>query len=156
MVGHPQCEGNDHECRIGLAACYEGRAAGNIEVGDIVDAEVFVDHPVLRASAHTRGADLMVAVAGLSPNLLAQVACFIVEPSASMAAEMGIFAPLLMIWIFAAAVRMGFRKKDSSPYAFGCAIGVLSLALHGMADFNFHITSNMILFTIWLAIITGE
>lgn len=73
-----------------------------------------------------------------------------------MAAEMGIFAPLLMIWLFAVIIREGFRKRGRSPYAFGCAIGVLSLALHGTVDFNFHIPANMILFTVWMGIVTGE
>ena len=73
-----------------------------------------------------------------------------------MAAEMGIIAPLIMLWIFIAAMRNGFRKKDTSPYAFGCVIGILSLALHGIVDFNFHIPANMILFTVWLGIVSGE
>ena len=73
-----------------------------------------------------------------------------------MAAEMGIIAPFIMLWIFIAAIRNGFRKKDTSPYAFGCVIGILSLALHGMVDFNFHIPANMILFTVWLGIVSGE
>ncbi len=73
-----------------------------------------------------------------------------------MASEMGIFAPFIMLWIFIAVIQKGFGKKDASPYAFGCAIGVLSLALHGMVDFNFHIPANMLLFTVWIAVIMGE
>jgi O-antigen ligase len=73
-----------------------------------------------------------------------------------MAAEMGVFAPVIMLWLFIAAIRAGFRKRDRSPYAFGCAIGVMSLALHAIVDFNFHIPANMILFTVWLGIITSE
>jgi hypothetical protein len=61
-----------------------------MKVGNVVDAEVFVDNAVLRASAHASGAYLMVAVVRLSPDLLAEVAGCIVKPSASMAAEMGI------------------------------------------------------------------
>ncbi len=73
-----------------------------------------------------------------------------------MAAEMGVVAPFLMLWIFILAIKEGFRKRETSPYAFGCAIGVMSLALHGVVDFNFHIPANMLLFTIWIAIITAE
>lgn len=73
-----------------------------------------------------------------------------------MAAEMGLFAPLLMLWIFIAIMREGLGKRERSPYAFGCAIGVLSLSLHGLVDFNFHIPANMILFTVWLGIASGE
>lgn len=73
-----------------------------------------------------------------------------------MASEMGLAAPIVMIWIFAAAIREGFGKRKRSPYAFGCAIGVMSLAMHGIVDFNFHIAANMILFIVWLGVITGE
>lgn len=73
-----------------------------------------------------------------------------------MAAEMGVFAPFIMVWLFIIVIRDGFRKRESSPYAFGCAIGIMSLALHGTVDFNFHIPANMILFTVWMAIITSE
>ncbi len=71
------------------------------------------------------------------------------------AAEMGILAPLLMICIFVVAVMAGL-KNHSNPYALGCAIGVLSLSLHAMVDFNFHIPANMVLFTVWLGIIMKE
>lgn len=73
-----------------------------------------------------------------------------------MAAEMGVFAPIIMFWIFWAVIREGFGKRERSPYAFGCAIGVMSLAIHGVVDFNFHIPANMILFTVWAAIATSE
>ena len=73
-----------------------------------------------------------------------------------MAAEMGVVAPFIMLWLFIVAIREGLKKREKSPYAFGCAIGIMSLALHGMVDFNFHIPANMILFTVWLAIVTGE
>ncbi len=73
-----------------------------------------------------------------------------------MAAEMGVFAPLIMVWLFITVIREGFRKRERSPYAFGCAIGVLSLSLHGIVDFNFHIPANMLLFTVWAAFIMSE
>jgi len=60
-----------------------------------------------------------------------------------------------MVWLFAATVSTGFRKS-ANPYAFGCAIGVLSLAIHGLVDFNFHISANMIVFVLWIAIVIGE
>lgn len=71
------------------------------------------------------------------------------------AAEIGIFAPFVMLWIFWSIIRLGFRN-NANAYAFGCAVGVLSLALHAAVDFNFHIPANMILFTVWIAIISGE
>lgn len=72
-----------------------------------------------------------------------------------MASEMGVLAPLLMAWIFAVLIKSGL-VAGRSPYALGCATGVLALALHGMVDFNFHIPANMLLFTVYCSIITGE
>ena len=76
----------------------------------------------------------------------------------NMASEMGIAAPFLMIWIFAIIIKAGFLKKNNelNPYAFGCAIGMLSLSIHGLTDFNFHIPSNMLLFSVWAGIVMRE
>ena len=74
----------------------------------------------------------------------------------NMAAEMGIFAPIIMMWIFTVILKRGFRK-DAPLYIIGCATGVLSLVLHGLVDFNFHIPANMLLFTLFVAfIMSGE
>ena len=67
-----------------------------------------------------------------------------------MAAEMGLLAPLLMLLIFGAVIAAGIRQ-GSHPLVLGCAMGVLSLALHGFVDFNFHIPANMLLFTVCAA-----
>lgn len=67
-----------------------------------------------------------------------------------MAAEMGMLAPLVMVWLFALVVSRGFRKKNFSSVTLGCAIGVLSLSLHGLVDFNFHIPANMLLFSVFV------
>ena len=69
--------------------------------------------------------------------------------------EMGIFAPILIIWIFFITVITGLKNR-SNPYAMGCAIGIMSLALHGLVDFNFHIPANMVLFTVWMGIVMKE
>lgn len=68
-----------------------------------------------------------------------------------MAAEMGVLAPLIMLWLFIAAIRTGFSKEYFSRKRLGCAIGIMSLALHGFVDFNFHIPANMLLFTVCFA-----
>ena len=73
----------------------------------------------------------------------------------NMAAEMGMAAPLIMLWIFFAVVRRGFAKGQH-PLTFGCAAGVLSLALHGFVDFNFHIPANMLLFVVLIAVVMVE
>ena len=69
-----------------------------------------------------------------------------------MATEMGILAPLLIIFLFIAIIFIGLRKSDDFVVA-GCCCGVLSLSLHAWVDFNFHIPANMLLFTVWLACI---
>ncbi|MDD5423398.1 MAG: hypothetical protein PHT32_08305, partial [Candidatus Omnitrophica bacterium] len=68
--------------------------------------------------------------------------------------EMGLLAPFLMLWIFVVIIKAGFTKEGrNSLRSVGCAVGVLSMALHGMIDFNFHIPANMLLFTVYAAII---
>jgi len=68
-----------------------------------------------------------------------------------VASEMGLPALAVMLWIFLAAVFSGFTKGD--PVMTGCAAGVLSVAIHGIVDFNFHIPANMLLCTVLIAII---
>lgn len=69
-----------------------------------------------------------------------------------MAAEMGVLAPVIMIWIFLSIIMTGLNREEPSRYTTGCVIGITSLALHGIVDFNFHIPANMILFSVWAAI----
>jgi O-antigen ligase len=76
-----------------------------------------------------------------------------------MAAEMGLLAPLLMACIAAVAVFKSSRSGAGSridPVRLGCGAGILSVALHGIVDFNFHIPANMILLTIYAAIAVKE
>jgi len=46
--------------------------------------------------------------------------------------------------------------KGRHPVAAGCAAGVLSLSLHALVDFNFHIPANMILFTVLAGCVVAE
>lgn len=73
-----------------------------------------------------------------------------------MTAEMGILAFPLMIFILAIIIRRGLTKGVFHPVVLGCTIGMLSLSLHGLVDFNFHIPANMILFVVYAAIIMKE
>ena len=73
-----------------------------------------------------------------------------------MAAEMGPAGAIIMIWILMMIIKEGFSEKNQSPYIIGCAAGVLSLSLHGLIDFNFHIPANMLLFVVWAAFIMRE
>ena len=70
-----------------------------------------------------------------------------------MAAEMGLLAPIIAIWIIFIIINTGLRDGVAHPEILGCAIGILSLSLHGLVDFNFHIPANMLLFSIYAGII---
>jgi len=72
-----------------------------------------------------------------------------------MASEMGVLAPVIMLWFLWLIIGKGLKKK-SHPVIIGCSIGMLSLTLHGFVDFNFHIPANMALFVIYAAIVTRE
>lgn len=73
----------------------------------------------------------------------------------NMAAEMGIIASLIMIWIFIVVLKKGLGRH-SNTRIIGCAIGILSFVLHGFVDFNFHIPANMILFVVWVGIVMNR
>ncbi len=69
-----------------------------------------------------------------------------------MAVEMGILAPLLMVLLFIVVLGSGLRMNTDLAMV-GCCCGMLSLTLHGLIDFNFHIPANMLLFCIYGAFI---
>lgn len=71
-----------------------------------------------------------------------------------MTAEMGILALPLMLIILGITIYKGFTSMN--PVIIGCAAGILSLSIHGLADFNFHIPANMIVFIICMAFIASE
>lgn len=81
-----------------------------------------------------------------------------------MMAEMGILALPLMLWMIFVVVSTGFRWYDSNnshknslglteAVVLGSAVGILSLSLHGLVDFNFHIPANMLVVSIMSGII---
>lgn len=63
-----------------------------------------------------------------------------------MAAEMGIMAVPLMIWVAAAVIKRGLGLSNSPVHA-GITIGLISIFLHGIVDFNFHIPANFMVTT---------
>ena len=73
-----------------------------------------------------------------------------------IAAEMGVFALITMVWLLTVVIRKGLRRGNTHPVVLGCAVGLLSLSLHGLIDFNFHIPANMILFTMYTSIVIRE
>lgn len=73
-----------------------------------------------------------------------------------MAAEMGIFVLPLMLWMLIIILKKGFSLLGQPLYA-GITIGLLSVLLHGLVDFNFHIPANMMLFAVLCAfLMLGE
>ncbi|MFC1704263.1 O-antigen ligase family protein [Candidatus Omnitrophota bacterium] len=71
-----------------------------------------------------------------------------------MMAEMGIMAFPLMVWMIYSVISAGLKIRHQisetelsmeQAILIGSAIGILSLSLHGLVDFNFHITANMLL-----------
>jgi O-antigen ligase len=83
-----------------------------------------------------------------------------------MAGEIGILGMIFMIWVLYLVIGRALSYKNScsdncgqhitNSVILGCGIGMLSLAIHGMVDFNFHIPANMVLFIILAGIAEGE
>jgi len=71
------------------------------------------------------------------------------------ACDMGIPALIVALWLIGSIIRTGLDKsKDGKdPYRLGCTIGALSLSIHALSDFNFHIPANMLLFTMYSGMI---
>lgn len=90
------------------------------------------------------------------PQALRMRAIYAFNELLNMASEMGTIAPMIMFWVFLLIISRGYSDPKSNPYTIGCATGILSLAIHCLGDYNFHIPPNMALFVIWMAIISGE
>jgi O-antigen ligase/tetratricopeptide (TPR) repeat protein len=71
------------------------------------------------------------------------------------ASEMGIFALGLIVFIIYRIIRRGILIHKMSGSSFkkwiplALAAGILSLSIHGLSDFNFHIPANAALFTVF-------
>ncbi len=73
-----------------------------------------------------------------------------------MTAEMGVMVLPLMIFILVIIIGRGLTKGVFHPVVLGCAVGMLSLSLHGLVDFNFHMPANMLLYVVYAAIVMKE
>ena len=79
-----------------------------------------------------------------------------------MMAEMGILVLPIMIWIIWVVIYKGFRHSArpifglSDGIVLGGTVGILSLSLHGLVDFNFHIPANMLLVACFAGVIMRE
>lgn len=71
--------------------------------------------------------------------------------------ELGyLFVPLL-IWLLISYFRAGFQKMNNPSrqtwgITLGCMTGVIALLVHSFIDFNLHIPSNAVLFTVLVAL----
>lgn len=72
-----------------------------------------------------------------------------------MGSEMGVLAPIIFLWFIFIVIKTGVETADH-PVILGCTTGVLSLSIHGLLDFNFHIMANMIVFIICCGFIMAE
>lgn len=73
-----------------------------------------------------------------------------------VASEMGIFSCIAMLWALVVVIRTGLGDTKSSLGILGCTIGILSLSLHGLVDFNFRIGANILLLTVCAAFVTAS
>ena len=69
-----------------------------------------------------------------------------------VAAELGVLGPIIMIWMIFTILLRGFTNAGS-PLVLGLTTGALSLTLHGLVDFNFHIPANALLFIVFAGMI---
>ena len=76
-----------------------------------------------------------------------------------VASEIGIFGLGVMVYIIINIIRKGLRthRLAASPFkswlSLSLTVGVLSMALHGLGDFNFYIPANAILFMVFSGLI---
>lgn len=97
--------------------------------------------------------DFIWAFSRFRPEGLNVQANFVHNDYLEMAAEMGILAPIIFIWMIILVISCVMKKDKVDPLKIGCATGILSLSIHGLVDFNFHIPANMLLFVIYVAIV---
>lgn len=76
-----------------------------------------------------------------------------------VAFEMGLFALLLMISIIVKTIKKGLKTHSIARSSFkkwiplSLVIGILSISIHGIADFNFYIPSNAILIAVFFGLV---
>ncbi|MCK5015315.1 MAG: O-antigen ligase family protein [Candidatus Omnitrophica bacterium] len=73
--------------------------------------------------------------------------------------EMGVLVIPILVWGIFVILKRGFgRGRDEfllkRATRLACGVGILSLMLHGLVDFNFHIPANMIIFVCLVAIVS--
>ncbi len=79
---------------------------------------------------------------------------------AHFTAELGIFFPLLMVWMAIALFRHGFCIFEGAnllarSIALGAMAGIVAILCHSFIDFNLHIPVNALLFTVLCGLVTA-
>lgn len=74
--------------------------------------------------------------------------------------ELGVFFPVILVWLLFALFREGGRKLGStSRQTWGLSLaamtGVVAILVHSCVDFNLHIPANAVLFTVLAALVVG-
>ena len=68
VLRHAERQRHDCECGVRHPTCRKYRASGHIQVRDAMDLAVAIDHTLGGPIAHSRGADMMLASPGSSPE----------------------------------------------------------------------------------------
>lgn len=79
------------------------------------------------------------------PKGLTAIANFAHNDYLQVVSEIGIFSIPILIWLGLSLLWNGIIEKPDDIQSLGCCTGLLSLAFHGLIDFNFHIPANMLL-----------
>jgi len=101
------------------------------------------------------------------PHDLRQRAHYAHNDYLQVISEMGLFGLILLMWMFNVVVGGGLRWYNGriqkgkgrrqfgleEGVAFGATIGLLSIALHGLTDFNLHIPANMLVVALLAGIV---
>jgi O-antigen ligase len=77
-----------------------------------------------------------------------------------LASEVGLFLVVIVVWMIIALYRKGFQKlKHPSRLIRGTTLGAMSaiaaILVHSVVDFNLHIPSNAVLFTVLTALVVA-
>ncbi|MFH1646016.1 MAG: O-antigen ligase family protein [Candidatus Omnitrophota bacterium] len=71
--------------------------------------------------------------------------------------ECGIIPVIIFIGMISKIIKQSFSNYRNNILLLGCGVGILSISLHSLVDFNFHIPANMFLFVVYAAfIMRGE
>jgi O-antigen ligase len=76
------------------------------------------------------------------------------------AAELGLFLPVIIVWMTITLFRHGFKKLKSRSLltrgiSLGSMAGIFAIFFHSFIDFNLHIPANALIFTVLVAFVAA-